>query len=321
MKFASIAGLATIAILLLVADPCGAQAPSGSQPETVFHARAELIPEALEVQAGRPFQVGVHFVIDRGWHVNWRNPGDAGLAPSVKWDLPPGFTAGPIEWPAPELILEPSLAGYGYRDEVLLPVTITPPAQLGPGRSAVLRADVNWLECNDVCVPGKATLQLTLGVTSTPPAPNARFEQLYSVTSRRLPRPAVPGTFTCRITALEIVLEGTQPVGTDLDSVHFFPFERGVVENAAPQRWSIEGERLTVHLVRPANHMSDPARLEGVLYTVPALEGPGSPPALSVSVPVSMAGGAGSTLRLFAVAAVIIVGVGWLAVRRRGASA
>jgi DsbC/DsbD-like thiol-disulfide interchange protein len=54
-------------------------------------------------QAGDEVWAGVRFRLDPGWHVYWRNPGDSGGPPRVRWTrLPPGWSAGEIEWPAPQ---------------------------------------------------------------------------------------------------------------------------------------------------------------------------------------------------------------------------
>ncbi len=44
----------------------------------------------------------------QNWHVYWRNPGDSGLPPEVAWTLPAGFSAGPLQWPAPSRIPWPT---------------------------------------------------------------------------------------------------------------------------------------------------------------------------------------------------------------------
>jgi thiol:disulfide interchange protein DsbD len=285
-----------------------------------MHVRARLVPEASSIQPGRPFSVGLHLVIDRGWHVNWRNPGDAGLAPSLSWRLPPGFAAGPIEWPLPRRIVEGSLASYGYEDEIFLPCTIRPPATLAADSSVTLVADANWLECSDVCVPGKAELELTLHVSADEPAADRRYERLYSTIRDRLPREADPGSFAARLAAEEIVIQGTDPVTTPPDTVMFFPFERGVIDHAAPMRWSVEEGRLVVHLARPASRAGDPNEIEGVLYIVRESGGRDAAQILALSAPLSGGIGLAGPLQLGMVAVVLAAGAGWLALRRRKSS-
>jgi thiol:disulfide interchange protein DsbD len=63
--------------------------------------RAELVAEPAAVKAGEPFWVGLRLRVQDHWHVYWRNPGDSGEAPTITWQLPAGFAAGPIVWPTP----------------------------------------------------------------------------------------------------------------------------------------------------------------------------------------------------------------------------
>src|SRR5262249_59225660 len=92
-----------------------------------------LVSSTAHVEAGKPFEVGVLFHIQRGWHVYWHNPGDAGLPTSVRWTLPDGFTAGPLRWPVPERFQQPGgLVGYGDDAPLLLGGTVAPPAPLAP---------------------------------------------------------------------------------------------------------------------------------------------------------------------------------------------
>jgi thiol:disulfide interchange protein DsbD len=123
-----------------------------------------LVASTTGIEASTPFDVGVVLKMRPGWHVYWRNPGDAGLATSVRWTLPDGFSAGPLRWPVPQRFEQSGgIVGYGYADTVLLSTVVTP-SSTGPGKDAVaVRADVGWLACEQICIRGKKTLALTLG--------------------------------------------------------------------------------------------------------------------------------------------------------------
>ncbi len=56
--------------------------------------RTDIVADMQSIEPGRPFRVAVRFSVADTWHINWINPGDAGLAPSVAWTLPEGFIAG-----------------------------------------------------------------------------------------------------------------------------------------------------------------------------------------------------------------------------------
>ena len=103
------------------------------------HGNLELIAPQRSIAPGRRLWVGLHFKLEKQWHIYWTNPGDSGEPPKVEWRLPPGFRAGPLQWPIPTLLRNQSIVDYGYEGEVLLPVPIYPPAHLASG-PANLRA-------------------------------------------------------------------------------------------------------------------------------------------------------------------------------------
>ena len=115
-----------------------------------------------------------------GWHTYWQYSGDSGLPTTIRWNLPEGFSAGPIQWPVPQAKVEPGdIQVYAYSGQVLLLATITPPANVAG--NATLSADASWLVCEEVCVPGDASLELTLPVAkSAIPANTTLFEEFRS---------------------------------------------------------------------------------------------------------------------------------------------
>lgn len=133
---------------------------SHAAPVKSGHATAEWITGATAIEGGKPIQTGIRMVIEDGWHSYWTNPGESGMKLKVVWELPEGWTAGEVEYPAPKKFLTGELPGYGYEGEVIFPVTLTPPA--GASGSVELGAKVSWLTCNDAsCIPGKAELKLS----------------------------------------------------------------------------------------------------------------------------------------------------------------
>ena len=152
-----------VAVLpLRASDLIDASAGGASAKVTQPHVVAELIPETTLITAGKPFDVILHLKMDEGWHTYWINPGDAGLATTIRWTLPEGFTAGPIQWPTPENHTMGPLITYGYEGDVYLITTITPPAQVASGVTPVeIKARADWLVCQEECIPGKGLFSIT----------------------------------------------------------------------------------------------------------------------------------------------------------------
>lgn len=137
------------------------------------HTQVTLLSEKTTIAPGEAFDVGILLKIDKGWHTYYKDPGDSGLATSIKWDLPKGYKAGPIRWPKPETISLAGLTTYAYENEVLLLTRVERAASFEPqaagGGVSVpgdvkIVAHVDWLECAAICVPGDAEVSLNLKV-------------------------------------------------------------------------------------------------------------------------------------------------------------
>ena len=102
---------------------------------------------------------GLYFKLEPGWHVYWKNAGDSGEPPSIHWTLPAGITAGPMQFPAPKRLPLGPLMDFGYENEVLFPIQLQVADTVKDG-AAALDAKVDWLVCREVCIPGKAELEV-----------------------------------------------------------------------------------------------------------------------------------------------------------------
>ena len=171
---------ALVAMVLVFCTPAGAQEFRGQQLVT-----PTLIADTTAIAAGQPFTVGVLLKIAQGWHTYWQFSGDSGKAPQIEWELPAGFKAGAIQWPIPAAHLEEGdLLTYVYEGEVLLPVEITPPAELPKG-DVVLKAKLKWLVCEKTCVPGNGAVALTLPASGTSAPAN---NEVFAAWRARLPK-------------------------------------------------------------------------------------------------------------------------------------
>lgn len=168
-------------------EPSSGRSASVTQP----HVTAELIAESTSLQSGKPFDVALHLHMDPGWHTYWINFGDAGLATTIKWTLPPGIqSAGPIQWPTPEIHPMGPLTTFGYGGDVYLLTTFRPLPMPGgdlPHRLEI-KAHASWLVCQEECIPGKADLTLTLDYNpAKPPMPDPAREAFFQAARARLP--------------------------------------------------------------------------------------------------------------------------------------
>ena len=135
--------------------------PAVAQDET--RVKARLVADTVAVESGSTVRLGVHFEIEDGWHIYWHNPGGAGLATDVQFELPDGFVPGPLQWPLPiAFIQSEGIPGYGYEDSVVLAAEVTVPPDIVISDLGKVRAEASWLACKGVCVLGSAEIEVSL---------------------------------------------------------------------------------------------------------------------------------------------------------------
>ena len=237
---------------------------------------AELVSEVSTIQPGIPVTIALRLKMDDGWHTYWRNGADAGLPTEITWTLPAGFTAGEIQWPYPESIATPPLVSYGYHGEVFLLNEIQVPNNLNVGETITLSARADWLECEDVCIPGGVDLEISLLVVKDNPVFNDKWVEVFSNARSMLPVKDTGWTFTSIENTTSIILQAKAPdwFKGDLGKVNFFPFEFGVIEYNQKQEMSFEDGILTLNIKKPSD--SDSMPIEGVLVASNGWRGSGS---------------------------------------------
>lgn len=222
--------------------------------------QAVLVAENDTIEAGNPFWVGVKLKMEDGWDTYWQNPGDAGLATQINWQLPEGFQAGPIQWPYPEKFTAGGMVGFGYTDSVLLLTKITPPAQL-PAEPVELKAEVKWLACKDSCLPGNANLDLTLPVADGAPTRNATLAAEFENAKAALPKGVVAQV---KAKSGKITLS-LSPDSKEFESVMFIPEQGEVIDYLAPQEVTMSKGGIEVSMQQLSGSDMLPSELKGVL--------------------------------------------------------
>ncbi len=255
-----------------------------AEPSRIPHGTVELVPAVSSISPGAAFQVGLLFRLEPGWHIYWKNPGDSGQPPHLKWELPAGLTAGEIEWPSPKRLPVGPLLDYGYEGAVLLPITIEASPEVPAKSTQSLNANLRVLVCRETCMPGKAALTLTLPVRKGVPPAVVENASLFAQANASKPK-ALPSDWkiSAQETTPAILLSIT---GAPQEAkVSFIPAHPNQIENAAPQAVSRDSRSLDLTLKRPANASGNPSSLEGLLLT----EGAGEPAAYTISAQLSRA--------------------------------
>ena len=145
---------------------------------------------------------------------------------TIDWQLPPGFSAGPVAWPHPHRLPVGPAMSFGYTDEVVLPIPITVPAGITPGTSATLRGHASWLVCEKICIPEEAPVSLTLPVG--PASPDSAGAALIARARRAVPGPSPwPVSFATTPETITFTVPAPGLVRERIADVWFYPMRWG----------------------------------------------------------------------------------------------
>ncbi len=148
------------------------------------HGRVRLISAVENAAPGMEIPLGLQFQMQPGWKIYWRSPGDAGFPPIPDWSASDNVADVRMDWPVPERFQVLGLETIGYKDEVVLPVTVVPAED---GVETRLSGVVRYLTCNEICVPYDVSLDLAVPAGAGDPGPEAHVISRFA---SKVPRPA-----------------------------------------------------------------------------------------------------------------------------------
>jgi thiol:disulfide interchange protein/DsbC/DsbD-like thiol-disulfide interchange protein len=228
--------LLLLPLLMLAAAGQAQPSEAGGQRMTVA-----LRGETATVLPGGTVTIAFVMHPRPGWHGYWRNPGDAGAEPRVRWGLPPGWSAGPLQYPVPDRLLVAGLMNYVYERDYALLATISVPATAEPGVSFPVDARLDYLVCtSELCVPETATVSLELATATPGPADPA-----FAGYRRALPR-ALSSAARFEVADGRVRIAIPLPASTEITHPYFFAGTLEAVGHSAPQNVSRSGDLLIV---------------------------------------------------------------------------
>lgn len=151
--------------------------PLAGAQEEENKVQLSLVADVESIQPGVPFNLGIYFQIEKGWHTYYKDPGEAGAPPQFQWKLPKGFKLESLQWPQPLKLIEPGdIKVNAYKNELLLTTKVVPPNKIS-SQKIQFQLQANWLVCENVCIPELANVSLVLPVSAS--APLADNQELF----------------------------------------------------------------------------------------------------------------------------------------------
>jgi thiol:disulfide interchange protein DsbD len=241
------------------------QAAEGENP-----LRVEMKLDVKTIVPGQTFQAGFLLRHPEGYHSYWKHPGIVGLATSVKWELPDGFVAGEIRWPAPQKVAMGPYPAQGYHDETMLMIPITAPAVL-PAGDYELKAKLTWMCCSKTCHPGLAMPFSHSVHAGQSTAFDDIMQPIFAKYLAMVPAKDDAWETSFEVEKDKILLhvnaaKGNTRSARDLGELWFFTAD-GTVDSAKPQRVVFdESGNAVLEMERSEFAPATILRLPGVLY-------------------------------------------------------
>ncbi len=136
---------------------------------------------AIPVDGAAALEAGIEIALDPEWKTYWSSPGDTGIAPMFSFERSDNVAAVEVAYPMPQRFDLPGDISFGYEDQVVFPLTVTPQV---PGAPVSLVADIVYGACEELCIPVEATAELVFPAATGIPT---RFADLIDQWRARVP--------------------------------------------------------------------------------------------------------------------------------------
>jgi len=306
--------IVTLLALLVLVSGTPASAATLDPVGSGAHLKITLVAESRTPAAGQNVTLALDSVPAPGWHGYWQNPGDAGFPAKLDWTLPKGVTASEPAYPVPGRLIVADLMNYVFEKPYAPLVTLKIPAGMARGTAVPVRLKADYLVCSaEVCVHESAELAIDLVVGDGTIASEARAR--FDAWRRAVPKP-LDSQATFQSSGGRVRIAIPYPAGAALGQAYFYPITTGVLDYAAAQTVTQDGDRIVVETKAGTGAAAGAGPLQGVLQIgeqqgLVVTARPGTV-AASAATPVSATGQSGAgvlTATLIAFAGAVLGGL------------
>ena len=220
---------------------------------------------AKETADGREFSVLLKISMEPGWHLYWKNPGEAGMPISVEWkDVPAGVSFGEWRWSTPKYYELQGLGSYVYEEVAYIEIPVKVSGKNVPA-TLNLTGTASWLACDDNgCFPQDKEISVQI--------PGAAPEDVFAKAESAFPKSGkLAADFENAPGCVNLILKKTD--GTAISpSARFFPESEKFSSAAATIVPVPKGETSVFALpLKDGEQISGAGELAGVLADGEAL--------------------------------------------------
>jgi DsbC/DsbD-like thiol-disulfide interchange protein len=222
-----------------------------------------LVLPADGIVSNEPFWIGWEIVRKKGWHTYWMHPGDVGVPPNLDWHLDGNFRVESLILPTPVRVDMSGIRASGHVGSSFFIQKIHPPDLKGV-HSIALRAKASWLACSDVCLPGRADLDLEVPVKKKT-IDDQKWQKKIKLLLESLPKP-LPAEWKGSVREIGKFYEVNFICPTTWSNryIDFFGENRMVRSNYSP-KFNVSEDGFSLLMEKAPWRPPESARFEGLL--------------------------------------------------------
>ena len=212
----------------------------------------KIIPEYIQINEIKNFRLGILFKINPGWHIYWKNPGDSGMPTKIEWSLPHWLVLKNTSLPTPIKTILGSIVSYGYEKSAFIVSSFEPKflKDAPPLTPIKIMAEIRWLECKEICLPGKSSLTISLPQAQT--KSNPIFKEHFQKNESTYPQKnaTIQAKAFYEGQNIKLVVAGLEINKSEkLENIYFFIDQPDIIQHSNEQQYQFdEGGVLTLYL-------------------------------------------------------------------------
>lgn len=226
---------------------------------------AQLVASVDATSPGSEIYLGVNQRIIPHWHTYWLNPGDSGLTTKIKWQLPADSSASKILWPIPSHISLGTITNYGYSNEVTLLSKIKIPATAKVGEIFTAQAHVEWLVCNEECIPQEVDLALNLPIVAQGRSTGSGSPLIQQALAQLPVASPWPVRVENTTDGLNVQIGLSESQAKQIKNIWFYPADWGVIVQNIEQPFKVTVDGVVLKLKSGEAAIKPNQALKGVL--------------------------------------------------------
>ncbi len=222
------------------------------------HSKVTLLTTHKTWVPGSQQLIGIRFQLEPDWHTYWEYGGEVGQPTTFSSTVPEGWAIEPFSYPIPQRYEAFGFPFFGYEHEAIFLSRVTVP-QSATGENTIT-IKVDWLSCKESCIPGDASLSLTLPTELSETTSDSK--QLLQEALTRVPKETVaPESFQVQRDS-QWHLSGSEPQASQ---VEFFPLTYDLIDEAQNAQASFDSQGNWRLSLDPSPKINPEAALEGLL--------------------------------------------------------